>query len=325
MVLSSLGSDRPVSPEHAASPGRRPSPDRFTVRDQPDLATRPGPLLIVGGAEDRRGRILERFVALAGGRSARIVVLTTAASQPEQTGETYRQDFVRLGAGSVEVLEISQRPEASSPEARRAVAGASGVFFTGGDQLRVTSALGGTPLDAVLRRRWLEGAVVAGTSAGASAMSETMIVEGDSDDAPKKCTIKMAPGMGFLEGVVVDQHFAQRGRLGRLLAALAQNPKVLGLGIDEDTSVVVLPDKTLWVVGSQTVTVLDGRGIVETNASESSPDEALVLTDVILHVLPDGYGFDLRTRRPLPASPFPARARSLPPAASLEPGEVAPH
>ncbi len=274
---------------------------------------RPGPLVVIGGAEDRQGRVLRSFVDLAGGPRAVIAVLATASGEPEGAERDYAHAFGHLGASRVLTIRVSSREDAADPTRLAEAEQATGFFFTGGDQLRITSTLGGTPFDAVLHHRHREGAVVAGTSAGASAMSETMIVAGDSDDAPKRCTIKMAPGMGFLEGTVVDQHFAQRGRLGRLLAALAQNPKVLGLGVDEDTAVVVLPDRTLHVIGSQTVTVLDGRGIRSTNASESLPDEPLALTDVLLHVLPDGYGFDLASRRPLvPRQDMPRLSRNTP-------------
>ncbi len=272
-------------------------------RGEPDgrgrVGSGPGPLVIIGGAEDRGGSILKTFVELAGGSRAVVAVLATASGEPEGAERSYETAFKRLGVAAVNTLRVERRDDAGRREVLERAREATGFFFTGGDQLRITSTLGGTPLDELIHLRHEEGAVVAGTSAGASAMSETMIVAGDSDDAPKKCTIKMAPGMGFLEGTVVDQHFAQRGRLGRLLAAVTQNPKVLGLGVDEDTAVVVLPGGTLRVVGSQTVTVLDGRGIVETNASESLPDQPLALTDVVLHVLPSGYGFDLRRRRPL--------------------------
>lgn len=256
--------------------------------------------MVIGGAEDRQGTILRSFVALAGGRDAVVAILATASEEPGGAEADYEDAFMRLGVQRVETLRVSRREQAARGSLLDRAESAGAFFFTGGDQLRITSTLGGTPLDALLHRKHGEGAVIAGTSAGASAMSETMIVAGDSDDAPKKCTIKMAPGMGFLKDAVIDQHFVQRGRLGRLLAALAQNPKALGLGLDEDTAIILRPDGVLRVVGSQTVTILDGRGIGETNASESLPDEPLALTQVRLHVLPSGYGFDLKVRRPLP-------------------------
>jgi cyanophycinase len=261
---------------------------------------RPGPLVIIGGAEDRDGSILKMFVRLAGGAKAVVAVLATASDEPHGAERSYEHAFAGLGVRCVETLRVISREDAGDMKVLERAAQATAFFFTGGDQLRLTATLGGTALDALLHRRHGQGAVIAGTSAGASAMSETMIVSGDSANSPSRCTIKMAPGLGFLQGVVVDQHFAQRGRLGRLLGALAQNPRVLGLGLDEDTAVTVFPDGVFRVAGSQTATVLDGRTIRKTNASEALPDEPLALTDVILHVLPRGYGFDLQSRRPLP-------------------------
>ncbi|RJQ04483.1 MAG: cyanophycinase [Bacillota bacterium] len=279
--------------------GREGTEDRPVPKPDGSKSGGPGPLVVIGGAEDRDGGILRSFVTLAGGRDAVVAILATASDEPEGAEEAYVEAFGRLGVRRVLTLRVAERGDAGRADILRQAEQASGFFFTGGDQLRITSTIGGTALDALLHRKLGLGVVIAGTSAGASAMSETMIVAGDDDDAPKNCTIKMAPGMGFLKGTVVDQHFAQRGRIGRLLTALAQNPSVLGLGVDEDTAAVVFPDRTLRVLGSQTVTVLDGRTIAETNATESLPDEPLALTDVVLHVLPSGYGFDLKSRRPL--------------------------
>lgn len=260
-----------------------------------------GKLVIIGGAEDKDGpcEILQTFITLAGGTDARLVVLTVAAGDPEDVGSMYRELFYQLGAGRVTVLHLPDRQTANQKSAATQLGEATGIFFTGGDQLRITSILGGTKIDQVLHRRYDEGAVIAGTSAGAAAMSAIMIVEGASDDAPKKCTTKLSPGMGFWEKVVIDQHFAQRGRTGRLLAAIAQNPHILGVGIDEDTAVVQNGKDRFEVIGTQTVTVLDGRGIQHTNTSISEPDEPLALTYVNMHILPAGYGFDLDKRQPL--------------------------
>ncbi len=260
-----------------------------------------GTLLIIGGAEDKTGEctILRRFVELAGGERARLVLVTSATGRPLAVGELYRRLFAEFGAPEVAVLHITSRQEANTPGVYETVKRASGIFFTGGDQLRITSLLGGTQFDEALRRAYRDGTVVAGTSAGASAMSETMIVEGEGAEAPKKNTVQMAPGMGLIREVVVDQHFAQRGRLGRLLTAVAQHPYMLGVGIDEDTAIVVRPEGFFEVIGSQTVTVIDGTRIQETNVSELAPCAPLALTNVILHVLPAGYKFDLKKRLPL--------------------------
>jgi cyanophycinase len=259
-----------------------------------------GWLLIIGGAEDKTGRceILSRFAALAGGQQSRVALITAAAENPSEVGTEYQRLFTRLGIGEILLLDVSSREQANDPDVIDKLRDLTGVFFTGGDQLRITTLIGGTLLDSFLHQAYESGVVFAGTSAGASVMSETMIAEGNSDDTPKKNTVKMAPGMGLLREVVVDQHFAQRGRLGRLLTAVAQNPHILGIGIDEDTAVVMSPDAVFEVIGSGTVTILDGRSIGSTNVTESGPAQPLALTDVLLHILPTGYRFDLKTRRP---------------------------
>lgn len=256
-----------------------------------------GKLLIIGGAEDKEGecKILKRFIHEAGGKESRIIVLTAATEYPGQVGSQYKEIFNRLGAPEVEVLDVSERTAANREAISHELEKATGVFFTGGDQLRITGILGGTRLGRTLHWLYERGVIIAGTSAGASAMSDTMIVGGQAGTA-RKDTLTMAPGLGLLHSVVVDQHFAQRGRIGRLLSAIAQNPYVLGVGIDEDTSILVYSDGRFTVVGSQTVTVVDASPSLASNVSEISPGQALVLTPVLMHVLSDGYGFDLKRR-----------------------------
>ena len=259
-----------------------------------------GNLLIIGGNEDKHGEcvILRKFIAMAGGREARIAVITTATESPREVGDEYRALFTGFGAESAGVLYISNRESANDRHQVTEIETCSGIFFTGGDQLRLTSILGGSGVDAAIRRSFRRGTVIAGTSAGASVMSDTMIVDGNSSDTPKKSMLSMAHGMGLLQEVVIDQHFAQRGRINRLLAAVAQNPHILGIGIDEDTALVVTPKRVLEVIGSQTVTILDGKNIIDTNISDSNQYDPLALTNVLLHILPSGFGFDLKRRLP---------------------------
>ena len=259
-----------------------------------------GSLLVIGGNEEKKGacRILRAFVELAGGDDARIVILTTATELPREVGEEYREIFEDLGAGEVRVLHADTRKEASSEEAVRAIREASGIFLTGGDQLRLTSILGGTDADCSILRAFHSGTIVAGTSAGASAMASTMIVSGDSADTATRSTVSLAQGMGLVEEVVIDQHFAQRGRMNRLLASVAQNPHLLGIGIDEDTAILVDSDGRCRVIGSQSVTVLDGRHVHQTNVSDSRSREPLAITNLVMHILPEGYGYDLAEHRP---------------------------
>lgn len=264
-------------------------------------APAPGRLVIIGGAEDKDGEmaILRRIVELAGGAEGSIAVVATASGAPSDAALRYRLLFLDLGIGQASCLPISSRGHAYDPGVEERIRRATGVFFTGGDQLRITSILGGTPFHRALLECYLDGTLVAGTSAGASAMSDIMIVGGPEEESPKKCTTKLAPGMGLLHDSVIDQHFAQRGRIGRLLSAIAQNPGITGIGIDEDTAIEVAPDLRFTVLGSQTVTVVDGRNIGITNASEQAPDLPLALTNVTLHILPKEYGYDLKSGKPL--------------------------
>lgn len=258
-----------------------------------------GRLVVIGGAEDKENTcsILREVVKLAGAEKARILVLTAAACEPEQVGNEYRAVFTRLRVAEVGVLDISSRLQAADPMLLRLVDASSGILFTGGDQLRITSLIGGTPLGQSLQLAYRRGVVIAGTSAGASAMSSIMIVAGRDEEEPRSSNVRLAPGLGLLPDVVIDQHFAQRGRLGRLLSALAQNPYILGIGVDEDTAMIVAGHR-FDVVGAGTVSILDGRHISFTNVSEVSPVEALALADLRLHVLPTGYSFDLQARIP---------------------------
>jgi cyanophycinase len=254
-----------------------------------------GNLVIIGGAEDKRAdkAILKEVIKLSGGKSSHIVLITTATNSPEEAGREYERLFGELGAGSVVSINITDREAANNLEGLKIFEDATCIFFVGGDQLRISSILGGTEVHRLLKRAYGEGRVIAGTSAGASMMSEIMVVEGKDEEAPRKCTLKMAPGMGLLEEVIIDQHFNQRGRIGRLLAAVAQNPNVLGIGIDEDTAMIVNKELEFTVEGSGVVTVVDGREISFTNISEQYQDDPLAITNVKIHILPKGYGFNL--------------------------------
>jgi cyanophycinase len=259
-----------------------------------------GKLVVIGGAEDKKDKceILKEVVDLAGGKGSKIVIVTAATKKPDEVGSTYENTFKKLGAENVSIASVGSRKKEEIEKSKEVLKDADCVFFTGGDQLRITSILGGSGIDKMIQEMHERGVLIVGTSAGASAMSQTMIVEGNDDDSPRKCTIKMAPGLGLLKNVIVDQHFAQRGRIGRLLAAIAQNPSYLGIGIDEDTAIVVEEDH-FKVIGNNAVTVVDGRWLTYSNVSESQPNEILALTNVLIHILPSGYRFDLRKWQPV--------------------------
>jgi len=254
-----------------------------------------GALVIIGGAEDHEGEctILRRFVALAGGREARIVVVSAAAADPHATSREYARVFKKLGVNDLEFLSLADRLAADGEAAAELLRQASGIFLTGGDQLRITSTMGGTTAHQTLRDARARGAVVAGTSAGASAIPAVMIVGGTGEEAPQLGTVSMAPGLGLVEGLVVDQHFAQRGRIGRLLSAVAQNPAVIGIGVDEDTAAVLYSDGEVETVGSGAVTVVDGRSITHATPSEASLSEPFSIYGMTLHVIAPSGKFKL--------------------------------
>ncbi len=256
-----------------------------------------GHVIVIGGAEDkvRERLILSRFVALAGGPDARIAVISSASSLGPLAGEMYRRVFTELGASHVEPIHAVTRAQANDEVAARSVLDSTGVFMTGGNQLRLSSTIGGTAIAQAITERHRHGSVIAGTSAGASAMSTHMVAFGASGGTPKQRMVQMAAGLGVLPGVIVDQHFQQRNRLGRLLAIIAQNPSLLGLGVDEDTAGVVGPDLVLEVIGRRSITVIDGAGS-DTDAWEVRAHKPLMISNVILHSLPSGYRFDLRRR-----------------------------
>jgi cyanophycinase len=256
-----------------------------------------GTVIIIGGAEDKvRDRvILSRFTTLAGGQDATIVVVSTASSLGAEAGERYKQVFGELGVTRVRPLHAMTRSQANDETAALMVRDATGIFLTGGNQLRLASTLGGTRLADSILERFQHGAVVAGTSAGASAMSSHMIAFGASGATPKQRMAQISAGLGLLPAVIVDQHFQQRNRLGRLLSLIAQNPSLLGLGVDEDTAGVVGPDHVLEVIGRGSITVVDGAAS-ETDAWEVRGHRPLMISGVVLHSLPAGYRFDLRRR-----------------------------
>jgi cyanophycinase len=272
-------------------------------------------LVIIGGAEDKDGdcQILREFVRRAGGTKARLVIMTAATELPRDVGENYIRVFERLGAEHVRIVDTETREDASSSTALEAIEKATGVFFTGGDQARIVNVLKDTELDRAIHKRFSEGMVVGGTSAGAAVMPDVMIVEGDSETNPRIEIVEMGPGMSFLPGVVIDQHFSQRGRLGRLISALAQQPAVLGFGIDENTAMVVT-DRQIEVIGEGCITVVDDSEVIHSNVEEILRDEPLAVCGSRLHILPHGYKFDLNTRKPILDNPA-VTATSISPAA----------
>jgi cyanophycinase len=266
-------------------------------------ATR-GTMILIGGSEDKVGaRIILSEVARRAGDGT-FVVASIASEEPDRQWDRYQKVFTELGVKRLKHLAITEREEVLNPEVATIFDDATAVFFTGGDQVKIASKIGGTELFKRLRERYAGGALVAGTSAGASAMGEAMLVSrGPLEESHKvEGAFYMTRGLGLISDIVIDQHFAQRARIERLIGAIAENPGVLGIGIDEDTGVIVEPEGMLRVIGTGAVYVADGRGITHTNVSEKAKGHTLSLFDVALHVLNHGTGLDMRTRRPFKAS-----------------------
>jgi cyanophycinase len=263
--------------------------------------TERGYIIPIGGGEDRikEMQIHRKFVELSGGEEADIIVIPTA-SMLEETGPDYNRIFSELGAGKVEFLPITNRADCDNPEFSEMLERATGIFMTGGNQLRLSAILGGTLVAQMIRRRNATGIPIAGTSAGASVMSEHMIAGGTGNSAPAEGNITLAPGMGLTNAVIIDQHFTQRNRLGRLLTASSFNPFLIGLGIDEDTAAFIGPDNVLEVVGSGSVTVVDASHLTHSSMWDAGQGEALSLLGLRLDVLGEGCRYDLTARMAYP-------------------------
>src|SRR5690349_14050439 len=261
-----------------------------------------GRLLVIGGAEDpdeENMKILPHFVKMCGGASARLIVCGASSQNVEEKERTYKQLFERIGVESVMETRIESRIDAHDDDLIEAAKRATGVFFTGGDQLRLTSVVAGTPFgDCVRDRLWNDGLVVGGTSAGAAAMSSTMLIGGSDDGTVRRADIRLAPGFGFLRDAIIDTHFAQRGRLSRLLTVLAQNPEILAIGIDENTAIEVHPDERRFTVVGERATFVCDATVTYSTAAEAGEEDVLAMTDSQLHILPAGYSFDVATKRP---------------------------
>ena len=279
----------PNDPETSADPS-----------DRTDGPGPPGPLMAIGGAEDKLGRrtVLSQFVRMAGGENARIAVVPTASSLGPEIVDVYEALFRKLGAQAVVAARPESREEADDPEVVSRLDGVTGIFMTGGNQLKLSGIVTATAFGEAIRDAHRRGVVVAGTSAGASIQSSHMVAFGPGGATPKQRMTQLAAGLGLIRDVVIDQHFGQRNRYGRLLMLVAQSPSLLGIGIDEDTAAVVTEEggsEILRVVGRGVVTLFDGRNVVS-NAHEARRTAPLLASGVVMHVLPGGAAFDLTSR-----------------------------
>jgi cyanophycinase len=257
-------------------------------------------LLAIGGAEDQEheSEILKRFVELSGGDDAEIVIMTVATDIVTDTIKDYRKVFRRLGASHVKGFDISAREDTASKRGFALIEKASGLFFTGGAQLDIASLLGGTEMLRLIQDRHSQGCVIAGTSAGAAMMSSSMLISGKPEDTPRFGNVEIGPGLDFIKETIIDTHFSQRGRCGRLMTAVAHYPQNIGLGIDEDTAILV-NGTDFRVLGRGSVIVVDGGSMTHSNLSDLEHGEPLELHDITLHVLPPGARFDLKKQRPI--------------------------
>ena len=270
-------------------------------------ATR-GWIVPIGGAENKENdrRILRRFVEVSGGADADIVVIPTA-SKMHETGLRYEAIFRDLGAARVTVMDFDTRRDCQEPNRLQRIDEATGIFFTGGNQLRLTALLGGTPVAQLIRKRNASGVTVGGTSAGASILSEHMIAFGDEGSSVVAGSVRLAPGLGLTNRFVFDQHFRERDRLGRLITALAYNPFAIGIGLDEDTAVFIGPDEVLEVEGSGGVTVVDASDVSFSSADSVSEGQPVAVLGLKIHVLTPGTTFNLSTRTASAASLIPTK------------------
>lgn len=263
-----------------------------------------GHLLVIGGAEDKYNerRILRKFLELTGkdGGETQILIVPVASDFPEFAADIYVQAFRRLGIAHPRVLRATSRQDVFDADADALFDGVNGIFITGGDQMRLVSVLGGTKFAQALRDKVAETDIVlAGTSAGAAGMSTSMIVRGDATPHPHKNSVRLSPGLGFLKNIIIDQHFTERGRISRLITAVSYNPYNLGIGIDENTAIILDNEGVLEVFGAGTVTVVDGSQISYNEIAEVGDFDSFSVCGVQLHILGNGLIYDYFGRTPV--------------------------
>ncbi len=267
------------------------------------LPSASGHLVAIGGAEDKTSdlEILRQVFALAPKGDVEVAVIATASQIPDEVLPDYEAVFLRLGASRVHSLSIRDRRQAADPDTVGRIEQSSVIFFTGGDQLRLTNVLGGSAVMKAVRDRLEAGAVVAGTSAGAAAMPGTMIYNGAAADALRKGAVNLTLGLGLVEDMIIDSHFLERGRFTRLMEVGASNPEHLGVGLGEDAAVIIHPHGILEAIGPGHVIIIDSRDLASSNIADLSIGEPVAVENMILHAMVSGHGFDVEARRYLVA------------------------
>ena len=264
-----------------------------------------GILVAVGGNEDKEHNleILRTIVSLANGGTTNIEVITTASEIPEEIGQMYQKAFEKIGANNFHHMNIRTRAEAEAEDNIQRIMGAKIIFFSGGDQLRITSILGGSQvLKTIVNKYVNEKCIIAGTSAGASAMSETMIYGGESSEALQKGAVQVTAGIGLVKNIIIDSHFIKRGRFSRLMQIVTSNPGHIGLGLGEDTGVILDQGHIIRTFGSGLVVIFDGLHIRYSNITSIEEGEAIAVENVHIHTLVDGHGYNLNRREYLKPS-----------------------
>jgi cyanophycinase len=258
-----------------------------------------GRLIAIGGNEDKVDElvVLKRVVHEVGKSNYKVGVITTASQEPEKRGKEYHGVFTALKAASIEILNIKNRAQANDIKFAKKIEDVDLIFLAGGDQLRLTTVIGGSKMLLAIRKRLEAGAIIAGTSAGAAVFSDTMIYEGKSEEALYKGRVLTTSGFGFVENIVFDTHFMARGRIGRLVQIVTTNPTCIGVGIGEDSGVVLKGDGTVEVVGSGQVIIVDGSDIAHSNIMDIETDKPIAVENIRIHSLADKYGYDFKRRR----------------------------
>jgi len=258
-------------------------------------------LFIIGGAEKkgRDAQLLRFFFDLCGGAESRITIITCASQAPLKTGQKYEKIFLGFGSASVSILPVLSREEANSTEAVELIEQSTGIFISGGNQLKVAATIGGTQLEAALAKQYRKGVPTGGTSAGASIMSSVMVAGGMPFTYSRRKSIRLSAGLGLIQDVIIDQHFRQRDRIYRLAAAVMSHPRNLGVGIDENTALYIENSTVASVMGRGTVTVLDGGGVAHSSYAKGHAGMPISIFGLTMHVLADGDGFDFATRTPI--------------------------
>lgn len=258
---------------------------------------------MIGGAEDKYNerRILRKFLQLAGGaEKATVLIIPVASDYPEFAADVYTQAFRQLGVSNPRVLRATSRHDVVNVDVNELLDGVTGIFISGGDQMRLTSIMGGTKLAREIEKLVQESDIVlAGTSAGAAGMSTSMIVRGESSSHPHKNAVRLSPGLGFLRNIIIDQHFTERGRISRLITAVSYNPYNLGIGIDENTAIILNKEGILEVFGEGTVTIVDGSEITYNEIAEVDEFQPFSICGIQIHILRDGLIYDFFARHPL--------------------------